>query len=54
MHVAEDVHVAVVEGNAPDPNPVSAAQRLMHERAAEARRLAWNLLRAGIEDAAKS
>ena len=30
----------------------TAAQRLIHERAAEARHLAWNLLRAGLDDAA--
>ncbi|MCT7661407.1 hypothetical protein [Mycobacterium deserti] len=52
MHVAEDVHVAVVDGHAPDPAAVSAAQKLMHERAAEARRLAWSLLRAGLDEAA--
>jgi hypothetical protein len=52
MHVAEDVHVSVVDGKAPQPDAVSAAQRLMRERAAEARHLAWNLLRAGLDDAA--
>lgn len=52
MHVAEDVHVAVVDGRTPQSNAVAAAQRLIHERAAEARHLAWNLLRAGLDDAA--
>ena len=51
MHVAEDVHLAVVEGRAPQSTAVSAAQRLMHQRAAEARHLAWSLLRAGLDDA---
>lgn len=50
IRVAEDVHVAVVEGRAPDPNSAAEAQRLMHKRAAEARHLAWDLLRAGLHD----
>jgi hypothetical protein len=50
MHVAEDVHLAVVEGEAPQATAMSGAQRLVHERAAEARHLAWNLLRAGVDD----
>jgi hypothetical protein len=50
MRVAEDVHVCVVEGQAPEPNPVPSAQRLLYERAAEARHLAWELLRTGLED----
>jgi hypothetical protein len=50
MHVAEDVHAAVVDGRAPDPDAVTAAQRLMHQSAAEARHLAWNLLRTGLDD----
>jgi hypothetical protein len=50
VRVAEDVHVSVVEGQAPEPNPVPAAQRLLYERAAEARHLAWELLRTGLED----
>ncbi len=52
MHVAEDVHAAVVDGRTPQSNAVAAAQRLIHERSAEARHLAWNLLRAGLDDAA--
>lgn len=52
MQVAQEVHLAVVEGRAPDPNQIPSAQRLMHERAAEARHLAWDLLRAGLDDTA--
>jgi hypothetical protein len=50
IRVAEDVHDAVVEGNAPHPNPIPPVQRLMQSRAAEARHLAWALLRAGLDD----
>ncbi len=49
IRVAEDVHVAVVEGHAVEPNSIPSAQRLMHTRAAEARRLAWDLLRTGLD-----
>lgn len=49
IRVAEDVHVAVIDGRAPEPNPIPAVQQLMHTRAAEARRLAWDLLRTGLE-----
>lgn len=49
IRVAEDVHVAVIEGHAPEPNPIPPVQRLMHTRAAEARRLAWDLLRTGLD-----
>ena len=49
IRVAEDVHVAVVEGHAVEPNPIPPAQRLMQTRAAEARRLAWDLLRTGLD-----
>jgi hypothetical protein len=48
IRVAEDVYVAVVEGHAVQPNPIPSAQRLMQARAAEARRLAWDLLRTGL------
>ena len=51
IRVAEDVYDAVVEGRAPQPNPIPPMQRLMHTRAAEARRLAWDLLRTGLDDA---
>jgi hypothetical protein len=50
IRVAEDVHVAVVEGREPESDSVVSVQRLMQERAAEARRLAWDLLRAGLDD----
>jgi hypothetical protein len=50
IRVAEDVHVAVVEGRELQSNPLPAVQRLMHGRAAEARRLAWDLLRTGLDD----
>jgi hypothetical protein len=50
IRVAEDVHVAVVEGRAPEPNPIPPVQRLMRTRAAEARRLAWDLLRTGLDN----
>ncbi len=50
MRVAEEVHAAVVEGHQPHPNPIPAVQRLMYKRATEARRLAWDLLRAGLRD----
>jgi hypothetical protein len=49
MHVAEDVHLAVIEGEAPRPDLISTAQRRVHERAAEARHLAWTLLRTGLD-----
>jgi signal transduction histidine kinase len=50
VRVAEEVHAAVVEGHAPQPNPIPQVQRLMYTRAAEARRLAWDLLRSGLDD----
>lgn len=50
IRVAQDVYDAVVDGQAPQPNPVPAMQQLMHTRAAEARRLAWDLVRAGLEN----
>jgi hypothetical protein len=53
IRVAEDVHVAVVEGRELQSNPVPPVQRLMHGRAAEARRLAWELLRTGLDSAAR-
>jgi hypothetical protein len=51
IRVAEDLHDAVVDGRTPKPDPIRTVQRLMHTRAAEARRLAWELLRHGLEDA---
>jgi hypothetical protein len=50
IRIAEEVHGAVVEGHAPEPNPIPSVQRLMQTRAAEARRLAWDLLRTGLDD----
>jgi hypothetical protein len=50
IRVAEDVHDAVVDGRTPKPDPIRTVQRLMQTRAAEARRLAWQLLRHGLED----
>jgi hypothetical protein len=52
IQVAEEVHDAVVEGRAPHPNPILPVQQLMHARAAEARHLAWGLLRTGLNDGA--
>jgi hypothetical protein len=49
IRVAEDMHTAVIEGHAPDPDAIAGAQRLMQSRAAEARHLAWALVRAGLE-----
>lgn len=49
IRVAEEVHTDVVEGCTPESNPIPAVQRLMHQRATEARRLAWALLRTGLE-----
>jgi hypothetical protein len=48
IRVAEDVHDAV-DGRTPKPDPIRTVQRLMQTRAAEARRLAWELLRHGLE-----
>jgi hypothetical protein len=50
IRVAQEVSDDVIDGRAPNPNPIPAVQRVMHERAAEARRLAWDLLRAGLDD----
>ena len=43
IQVAQDVCDDIVEGRATEPNPIPAVQRLMYEKAAEARRLAWDL-----------
>jgi hypothetical protein len=50
IRVAEGVYDAVVEGQAPQPNPIPPLQQLMQTRAAEARRLAWDLVRTGLDD----
>lgn len=49
IQVAEELHADVVEGRTPEANPIPAVQRLLHERATAARRLAWSLLRTGLE-----
>jgi hypothetical protein len=49
IRVAEDVHAAVVDGRVPQANPIPPAQQLMRERAAQARRLAWDLVRTGLQ-----
>jgi len=51
IRVAEDMHDAVVDGRTPKPDSIRTARRLMHTRAAEARRLAWELLRNGLDGA---
>ncbi|WNG92840.1 hypothetical protein [Mycobacterium sp. ITM-2016-00318] len=51
IQVAQDVCTDIVEGRASEPNPIPSVQRLMYEKAAEARRLAWDLLRTGLNDA---
>jgi hypothetical protein len=48
IRVAQDVCDDVVDGRATEPNPIPAVQRLMYEKAAQARRLAWDLLRTGL------
>ena len=50
IRVAQDVHVGIVEGRAPQPNPIPPVQHVMQTRAAEARRLAWDLVRSGLSD----
>src|ERR1700754_3192328 len=49
IRVAEEVHDAVVDGRTPAPASIRTVQRTMHARAVEARRLAWDLLRAGLD-----
>jgi hypothetical protein len=51
IQVAQDASTDIVEGGASEPNPFPSVQRLMYEKAAEARRLAWDLLRTGLNDA---
>ena len=50
IRVAEEVHDDVVEGRPPKANTIRTVQRVMHTRAAEARSLAWELLRTGLDD----
>jgi hypothetical protein len=49
--VAQDVCDDIVEGRATEPNPIPGVQRLMYDKAAEARRLAWDLLRTTLDGA---
>ena len=53
IRVAQDVCDDIVDGRATQPNPIPPVQRLMYEKAAEARRLAWDLLRTGLDGAAE-
>jgi hypothetical protein len=48
IKVAEDVHDAVVDGRTPKADSIRTVQRIMQTRAAEARSLAWELLRNGL------
>ncbi|MGV0741405.1 hypothetical protein [Mycolicibacterium sp. XJ870] len=50
IQVAQELHADVIDGRAPESNPIPAVQRLLQERSAEARRLAWSLLRTGLDD----
>jgi hypothetical protein len=50
IRVAQDVCGDIVEGRATEPNPIPSAQRLMAGKAAEARRLAWDLLRTSLDE----
>ena len=49
IRVAQDVCDDIADGRATEPNPIPSVQRLMYEKAAEARRLAWDLLRTGLD-----
>jgi hypothetical protein len=49
IRVAQDVCDDIVDGRATQPNPIPSVQRTMYEKAAEARRLAWDLLRTGLD-----
>jgi hypothetical protein len=51
IRVAQEVCDDILEGRASEPNPIPSVQRLMYEKAAEARRLAWDLLRTGLDGA---
>ncbi len=52
IRVAQDVCDDIVEGRTTQPNPIPSVQRTMYEKAAEARRLAWDLVRTGLDAAA--
>lgn len=49
VRVAQDVCDDIAHGRATEPNPIPSVQRLMYEKAAEARRLAWDLVRTGLD-----
>jgi hypothetical protein len=49
IQVAQEVCDDIVDGRVSEPNPIPSVQRLMYEKAAEARRLAWDLLRTGLD-----
>ncbi|RDH74076.1 hypothetical protein DVS77_33790 [Mycolicibacterium moriokaense] len=49
IRVAQDVCDDIIDGRESTPNPIPAVQRVMYEKAAEARRLAWDLLRTGLD-----
>lgn len=51
--VAEELYGDVVDGRPAEPDAVAEVQRLVHARAAEARRLAWSLLRTGLDETAE-
>jgi hypothetical protein len=51
IQVAQAVSADIVDGVATEPNPIPTAARQMNEKAAEARRLAWELLRIGLDEA---
>ncbi|MGZ6780744.1 MAG: hypothetical protein ACXVGO_17340 [Mycobacterium sp.] len=50
IRIAQDVCDDIADGRATEPNPIPPVQRLMYEKAAEARRLAWDLVRTGLDD----
>ncbi|MGX9788408.1 hypothetical protein [Mycobacterium sp. MMS18-G62] len=50
IRVAQELQDAVVEGRTPKQDSIRTVQRLMLTRAAEARRLAWELVRHGLDD----
>jgi hypothetical protein len=52
IRVAQDVCDDIVDGRTTQPNPIPSVQKTMYEKAAEARRLAWDLLRTGLDAAA--
>ncbi len=51
IQVAQAVSADIVDGVVTEPNPIPTAARQMNEKAAEARRLAWELLRIGLDEA---